>query len=38
MDLSHGRPGDGQGGPGAGLPGGLLWEQVGSTGGLGAGK
>lgn len=28
MDLSCGRPGDKEGGPGAGLPEGLLWEQI----------
>uniref|UniRef100_A0A8C7AYW1 Unc-13 homolog D n=1 Tax=Neovison vison TaxID=452646 RepID=A0A8C7AYW1_NEOVI len=28
MDLSHGGPGDEEGGPGAGLAGGLLWEQI----------
>ncbi|XP_047563164.1 protein unc-13 homolog D isoform X2 [Lutra lutra] len=28
MDLSHGGPGDKEGGPGAGLAGGLLWEQI----------
>ncbi|XP_032178495.1 protein unc-13 homolog D isoform X3 [Mustela erminea] len=28
MDLSHGGPGTEEGGPGAGLAGGLLWEQI----------
>ncbi|XP_032946144.1 protein unc-13 homolog D isoform X2 [Rhinolophus ferrumequinum] len=28
MDLSHGRPGDEEGGPGSGHPGGQLWEQI----------
>lgn len=37
MDLSHG-PGAEEGGPGAGLAGGLLWEQVCGAGGLEAGN
>ena len=37
MDPSHGRPGDKEGGPGAGPPGGLPQEQVRSTAGLDAG-
>lgn len=37
MDFSRGQPGDQEGGPGPGLPGGLLWEQVCSPGGLEAG-
>lgn len=33
MDLSHSRPGEEEGDPGAGPPGGLLWEQVCDPGG-----